>query len=357
MPKAHTKTRISSKVGKQPGSIDFIGTHTNKKVVIKIIDFNETEFEERPLDQAEECFMYKDKKSVTWIDVEGVHDTKTIEKIATHFGLHPLVMEDIANTQQRPKMEEFDDYIFVVIKMLRYNQTKQLIEAEHLSIVMGNNFVITFQEGLEGDVFDGIRERLRQGKGRTRKSGSDFLVYSMLDMVTDSYFVILESLGDKIEDLENEAILKPEASVVGGIYRMKREMMLMRKAVWPVREIINSISHSENNLIQKSTQIYLRDVYDHTIQIIDTIELYRDMLAGMLDIYLSSISYKMNSVMKVLTIIATIFIPLTFVTSIYGMNFEFMPELKWKYGYLMVWGIMLTGIGFMLYYFKKKQWF
>ena len=183
------------------------------------------------------------------------------------------------------------------------------------------------------------------------------LVYSLVDMVTDNYFLILENLGDKIEDLENEAITKPDSSILRQIYRMKREMMFMRKAVWPVREIINYMYHSENGLIHKETNIYLRDVYDHTVQIIDTIELYRDMLAGMLDIYLSSVSYKMNAVMKVLTIIATIFIPLTFITSIFGMNFEYMPELHWKYGYAMVWGIMVSAVGFMMYYFKKMKWF
>lgn len=357
MLKQSIETKISSKSGNQPGSVVFIGTHHQQNVVFNIISYSENGFEEKTALTPEECFEYRDKKAITWINIEGVHKVDILEKIGLHFGVHTLTLEDIANTQQRPKVEEFDSYLFVALKMLVYNSANGLVESEHLSIVFGANFVLTFQEGREGDVFNSLRFRLRNAKGKIRKLGSDFLAYSMIDVVTDNYFIILENLGEKIEEIENTAITNPDSSTLKEIYRMKREMMLMRKAVWPVREIINNISHSENDLIQKYTLMYLRDVYDHTIQIIDTIELYRDMLAGMLDIYLSSVSYKMNSVMKVLTIIATIFIPLTFVTSIYGMNFEFMPELKWKYGYAMVWTIMLTGIGFMLFYFKRKKWF
>jgi magnesium transporter len=326
-------------------------------VAIRIFDYNDENFEERPLSCAEECFAYKDKNSITWIDVDGLEKPEIIEKIGTHYGLHPLVMEDIANVDQRPKVEEFDDYIFLVLKMLSFDIETNHIIIEHVSVIIGKNFVITFQEGAKGDVFDTIRQRIRHGKGKIRKLNSDFLAYSLIDMIVDNYFLILENIGDKIEDVEQEVMTKPDTSTLRQIYRLKREMMYIRKAIWPVREMVNSLFHSESGLIHKTTHIYLRDVYDHAIQIIDTIEMNRDMLAGMLDIYLSSVSYRMNAVMKVLTIISTIFIPLTFVTSIYGMNFEFLPELKWEYGYFMVWGIMLCISGMMIYYFKRMKWF
>lgn len=330
---------------------------SKQEITIKVIDYSETEFDEKPLKCAEDCFLYRDTNSITWIDIEGVHDAAVIEKIGAHFGLHSLVMEDITNVDQRPKMEEFDNYIFISMKMLSYQEQTQQVQVEHCSLILGDKYVISFQEGLEGDVFDSLRNKLRSGRGKLRKSGSDFLVYSMVDMVIDNYFLILENLGEKIENLENESLNRPDTTTLKNIYRMKREMMFLRKAVWPMREIVNGITHSENKLINKTSDVHLRDIYDHTIQVIDTVELYREMLGSMLDIYLSSVSYKMNGIMKVLTIISTIFIPLTFVTSIYGMNFEFMPELKWKYGYLMVWIIMISAIVFMMYFFKKKKWF
>jgi len=239
--------------------------------------------------------------------------------------------------------------------MLHYNENAEKIKSEQFSLVLGPNFLITFQE-IQGDVFKTVRERIRKSKTRIRKAGCDYLAYALIDAIVDYYFVILEALGDKIEDIEIQLLDNPTRDTLETIHEMKREMIYLRKQIWPIREIINTLVKSESSLIQEQMHIYFRDVYDHTIQIIDTIESYRDILAGMLDIYLSTLSNKMNEVMKVLTIIATIFIPITFVAGIYGMNFKFMPELEWRWGYVLVWAIIVVTAGIMIGFFKKKQW-
>jgi magnesium transporter len=292
---------------------------------------------------------------VTWINIDGLHQLDIIEKVGQHFNIHPLVLEDIVNTGQRPKTEEFEDVIFVVLKMLHYNENSEKITSEQFSLVLGSNFLITFQE-IQGDVFRTVRERIRKSKTRIRKAGCDYLAYALIDAIVDHYFVILEALGDKIEDIETQLLDNPTRDTLEIIHEMKREMIYLRKQIWPIRELINSLVKGESSLINESTRLFFRDIYDHTIQIIDTIESYRDILSGMLDIYLSTLSNKMNEVMKVLTIIATIFIPITFVAGIYGMNFKFMPELEWRWGYVMVWAIIVVVVGIMISYFKKKKW-
>jgi magnesium transporter len=284
-----------------------------------------------------------------------------IEKIGKNFNLHPLLLEDILNTGQRPKAEDFEDHIFIVSKMLYFEETESEIISEQLSVIIGANFVISFQER-HGDVFNAVRERIRNGKGRIRKMGSDYLAYALLDAVVDHYFLILEKLGEKIEGLEEDLLTNPTTETMQSIHNLKREMIFLRKSVWPLREVVNSLEKGESKLIKKSTKIYLRDVYDHTIQVMDSVESFRDVLSGMLDLYLSVISNKMNEVMKVLTIIATIFIPLTFIAGIYGMNFNpeaspfNMPELNWHFGYPAVWLVMIL-IGLtMLGFFKNKKW-
>jgi magnesium transporter len=266
-----------------------------------------------------------------------------------------LVLEDILDTTQRPKMEDFESYIYFALKMLYQPEKNSEIIVEQISLILGNNFVISFQES-EGDVFNPIRDRIRSNKGRIRKMGSDYLAYALIDAIVDNYFVILEKIGDKIESIENKLIEDPSPENLQTIHYLKREMIFLRKSVWPLREVISVMQRSETELICKSTEIFLRDVYDHTIQVIDTIETYRDMISGMLDIYMSSVSNKMNEVMKVLTIFAAIFIPLTFIAGIYGMNFEFMPELHWEYGYLMVWIIIFVVGLSMIVYFRRKNW-
>ena len=264
-------------------------------------------------------------------------------------------MEDILNTDQRPKVEDYKDYLYIVLKML-HNVKGTEIVTEQISLILHPNFVISFQEGIEGDVFSPVRERLRGAKGRIRGMGADYLAYTLIDAIVDNYFAILEGIGERIEDLEEELVSHPKKETLHRIHELKREMIFLRKAVWPLREVISTLQRGDSPLIKNTTAIYLRDVYDHTIQVIDAIETSRDMLSGMLDIYLSSISNRMNEIMKFLTIIGTIFIPLTFIVGIYGMNFAFMPELKWRYGYFAVMAFMFAIGIIMLFYFKKKKW-
>jgi magnesium transporter len=288
--------------------------------------------------------------------VDHIDDVKMVEGLGECYGLHPLVLEDIMNTDQRPKIEDYGEYAFIVLKMLHYQERSGQIEPEQISLILGQNFVFSFQEGKTGDVFGPIRDRIRNGKGRVRKMGADYLVYSLVDAVVDNYFVILEKLGERVEFLEEELVAQPTPRTLKEIHSLKREMIFLRKALWPLREVIGVLERGESPLIRESTRIYLRDVYDHTIQVIDTIETIRDMVSGMLDIYLSSISNRLNAVMKVLTIIATVFMPLTFLAGLYGMNFKHMPELEWPWGYPMVLMIMLAVASSMLIYFKKKKW-
>jgi magnesium transporter len=348
-----TKKR-SKKAGLPPGTLVYIGDGKPTEPKITVLDYDEATFQEKEMGAVEECFSFKEKPTVTWINVEGIRQVEMIQKLGECYGLHPLVMEDILNTDQRPKMEDYGDYLYIVLKMLAYKENR--IEVEQVSLVLGSNFVISLQEGREGDAFDPIRERIRKGKGRQRKMGADYLSYTLLDATIDNYFVVLEKLGERIEFLEDALVTDPTTKTLQEIHGLKREMIFLRKAVWPLREVIGGLERGESLLIQESTRIYLRDVYDHTIQVMDTIETFRDMLSGMLDIYLSSVSNRLNAVMKVLTIIATIFMPLTFIAGLYGMNFKYMPELEWRWGYPAALLFML-GIGvFMLAYFRKKKW-
>jgi magnesium transporter len=347
--------RRTKKPGSPPGTLVYMGEKRTEVVRIAYMDYDEANFQEKQITNIEECFPFKATPSVTWINVDGLHDVPLIEKLGKQFELHPLILEDVLNTGQRPKFEDFEKYIFVVLKMLTYNEQEQSFDAEQVSIVLGSNFVISFQERV-GDVFDQIRDRIRNAKGRIRKTGPDYLMYLLLDAIVDNYFAVLEKLGERIELLEEELVVEPGEKTLHQIHLLKREMIFLRKSIWPLREVISGLQRSESPLIQQATGVYLRDVYDHTIQIIDTIESSRDMVSGMLDIYLSSISNRMNSVMKVLTIIATIFIPLTFIVGIYGMNFEHMPELKVWWAYPAVWLVMAAVATAMLIYFRRKKW-
>ena len=353
MPRVITKR--SKKAGLPPGTLIHIGEKKAEKVRIRILDYDESQFEEKEAKTVEECFPFKDTPTITWINIDGIHEVEIIEKIGKHFGFHPLLLEDILNTEQRPKMEDHEDYIFIVVKMLYYDEEEHEIEAEQVSIILGSNFVISFQEK-EDDVFNFVRDRIRNGKGRIRKAGADFLAYALVDAIVDHYFVIMEKIGEEIEVMEEELVTNPSPETLQAIHNLKREMISLRKSVWPVREVISGLERAESPLIHESTCIYLRDVYDHTIQVMDSVETFRDMVSGMLDIYLSSVSNKMNEVMKVLTIIATIFIPLTFIAGIYGMNFQYMPELQSKWGYPLVWLVMIAVLSSMIVYFKRKRW-
>ncbi|MDH3575479.1 MAG: magnesium/cobalt transporter CorA [Desulfobacteraceae bacterium] len=344
-----------TKAGASPGTLVHIGEQKVDDTRITLIDYDEAHLQERVLDGIEEAFPLKDLPTVTWINIDGLHEIDIIEKVGQHFNIHPLVLEDIVNTGQRPKTEEFEDFIYVVLKMLHYNENSGEISSEQFSLVLGPDFLISFQE-IQGDVFKTVRERIRKPKTRIRKAGCDYLAYALIDAVVDNYFLILEKLGENIETLEEDLLENPSPETLQTLHEMKREMIYLRKQIWPIREMINSLVKGETSLVNESTSLFFRDIYDHTIQIIDTIESFRDILSGMLDIYLSTLSNKMNEVMKVLTIIATIFIPITFVAGIYGMNFKFMPELEWRWGYVMVWAIIVVVVGIMIGFFKKKQW-
>jgi magnesium transporter len=346
----------SKKSGLPPGTLIHIGEKRGEKARLTIIDYDDASFQEKEAEDISECFPFKERPSVTWINVEGLHRVDILESLGRCYGLHPLVLEDILNTDQRPKMEDYGGYLFIVLKMLHFEEMKGTVLPEQISLVLGENFIISFQEGIEGDVFQPVRDRLRNDKGRIRKLGADYLVYSLIDAIVDNYFTILEKTGDAIEDIEEKLLGNPTPETLGEIHFLKREMIFLRKAVWPLREVLSGLERGESTLIKGTTKIYLRDIYDHTIQVIDTIETFRDMVSGMLDIYLSSINNRMSAVMKVLTIIATIFMPLTFIAGIYGMNFRYMPELGWHWSYPVLWLVIILIAGSMVVYFRKKEW-
>jgi magnesium transporter len=343
------------KAGVPPGTLIHIGEEKVEKVSITVIDYNEENLREKEIKNIKDIIPLKEKPTITWVNINGIHNVEIIEKIGDIFNLHPLLLEDIMNTGQRPKMENFEEYIFVVLKMIRYDDREDEVIVEQVSLILGPNYVVSFQE-VEGDVFETIRERLRNAKGRIRKKGADYLLYALIDAIVDNYFIILEKFGERIEDIEEELISESKVETLHAIQKIRREMIYLRKSVWPLREVVNSLQREESVMIEKSTDIFLRDVYDHTIQVIDSIESYRDVVSGMLDLYLSSISNKMNEVMKILTIFAAIFIPLTFIAGIYGMNFNFMPELNWRWGYFGVLIFMVFVGVTMLIYFKRKKW-
>lgn len=343
--------------GLPPGTLVFTGEKKVDQVTINLIDYKGHIVNERVITDPAECVNCTADGTISWIDVEGLHDVPLIQKLGESIGLHPLVLEDVLNVEQRSKMEQFDNYVYIVIKMFHINKETAEISPEQVSIILAKNYIVTFQEGIEGDTFHDVRERIRTNKGIITNMTTDYLVYTLIDSIIDSYFLLLEILGEKIEELEEELISSPEKSTLTKIYSLKREMLYLRKTVWPLREAISRLERGESEMITRATHIYLRDVYDHTINVLDTIETYRDMLSGMLDIYLSSISNRLNEVMKVLTIITTIFIPLSFIAGIYGMNFKFMPEINWKYGYPVVLGGMFTIGLLMVIYFKRKKWF
>lgn len=353
--------RRSKKAGLPPGTPVHVGEKKSEAVKITIIDYNKDNVEIREALTVEECFSYKGKPTVTWINIDGLHDVSFTENICKCFEIHPLIIEDILNTEQRPKIDIFDDYIFIVLKMHLWDEKAKEIKVEQISLIFGENFVLTFQE-IQGDVFDPVRERIKNGKGKIRALHADYLAYVLIDAVVDNYFKVLENVGDEIETIEEELVTNPMPQTLNKIHVLKREIIFLRKSVWPLREIINKVEREETSLIQDSTNIYLRDLYDHTIQIIDTVETFGDVISGMLEVYLSSVSNRLNEIMKILTIFAAIFIPLTLIAGIYGMNFNTqaspfnMPELNWYYGYPFAISTMaFIGIT-MFILFKKKGW-
>jgi len=353
---ANRPKRHSAKSGLPPGALVYIGEHRESDARAEMYLYDGKSCEHRVLPLEEIISQSGPHPGVAWINLEGIHDVTPLEKIGGAFGLHDLTLEDIPNTEQRSKLEDYPDYLFLVVRMLRYNRSERSIISEQLSMVLGGTFLLSFQEGVPGDVFDPIRERLKSDSSKIRTLGPDYLCYSMLDALVDNYFIILESVGEEIEELEERLLGDATQENLQSIHRIRRELIFLRKSAWPLREVILSLQRHESKLVSADTALYLRDVYDHVIQVIDTIEMYRDTLSGLADLYMSTISNRMNEVMKVLTIIATVFIPLTFIAGVYGMNFDVMPELRWPWGYLFAWGIMLAVAGGMLVYFRRKKW-
>ena len=353
MPKSFR--RMASKVGMPPGSLVYTGEKEQMAAKITVTRYNGQTIVERQLDAFDASQMVADPGEVTWINVTGVSKVKDLEKLGECFKIHPLVLEDILEVGQRPKVEDYDDYLYIVLNSIRPVGEDEELAAEEISLVLGPHYLLSFYVG-DDDIYAPVRARLRQGKGRIRKLGADYLAYALIDLVVDNYFLELEKFGDQVESLEDEVVARPSPQTLRDVHRFKNDMIMLRKSLWPLREVIARLERRESPLISESLGNYFRDVYDHTIIAIDTVETYRDILSGMLDIYLSSMSNRLNQIMKVLTIIATIFMPLTFITSLYGMNFKNMPELQWKYGYYGVIGVMLVIALGMIEYFRKKQW-
>jgi magnesium transporter len=335
-----------------------IHTDTNiPKVDLQVIHYDKEHYEEIQISNLSDLDKYMKGRGVTWLDIDGTHCNNTMKYLTDKLELHSLLVEDIHHHDHRPKTDEYEKHIFVMVKMLDYDQKKNKIETEQISFILGENYLVSFQEtGKTGDIFGPIRSRIKNKFGRHRKYGADYLLYSLLDIIIDHYFVILEQIGEKIELLEDEVINKPSSEKLNEIYVLKRELILLRHSVWPLREVISRLNQDNSDFVEPTTQIYIREAYDHSIQVIETLESYRDILSGLIDIYLSSLSNKMNSVMKVLTVISTIFMPLTFIAGIYGMNFKYMPELQWHNGYYMVLMGCATIAIAMLFYFKRKKW-
>lgn len=338
-----------------PGTVKYIGRKTATVTTLDIIDYSKEHFERFETQDIREAFKYEDATHITWINVNGLSNVEDIVTLGNHFDLHPLIQEDIVTTHQRPKIEEYEGYMFLVFKMLHYNKKEHLVK-EHVSMVMGKDYLLTFQEA-EGDVFNDLRERLEHGKGRLRSSGADYLMFAILDAVVDNYFEVAEFLSNKIELLEERLFDDKDENIPKEIQELKKEILKIRKAVLPLREVINRLEKIESPLIEERTNKYIRDLYDHIIQVNESIETYREMIWGLMDMYMTTISNKMNEVMKVLTIMASIFIPLTFLAGIYGMNFDNMPELHLKYGYFYLLGLMVLVFILMVWYFKRKKWF
>ena len=345
----------SRKSGLPPGSLVHIGAERTEPIRITVVDYAQDQFEEREVRAVEELASYRGKSTVTWIDVVGIHDPGVIGQIGSQFNIHPLLMEDIMNTTQRPKIDDLGQYICVILKVITFDDKSMELRIEQASLVFSDDFVLSFQESDSG-IFRPLRERIRNSLGKTRRMGTDYLAYALMDAAVDHYFVVMEKMGEKIDVLEDEVVANPKREVLRSVQQLRDEILLVRRSVWPLREVVSLLERAESPLIDKTTSLYFRDVYEHTIQVMDTVDTYRDILSGMFDIYLSSVSNRLNEVMKVLTIIATIFMPLTFIAGVYGMNFQFMPGLKSEYGFWIMGAFMLLVFAGMFAAFRKRKW-
>ncbi|TYA74928.1 magnesium/cobalt transporter CorA [Seonamhaeicola marinus] len=343
-------------IGLIPGTPVYQGTKENGTLELEIFNYSIDSFSETKANNIKEISNLLNDDCTTWININGLSNIEAIKGLGAQFEFHPLLIEDIVNTLQRPKIDEYDNYALCVLKMLHFDKNNKLV-IEHVSFVLGKNYMLTFQEA-EGDVFNPIRERLRTSRGLVRKMGADYLLYALIDIIVDNYFIMTDDLSSKIETLEDDIFnaSKKNDDLVFEIQNLKREILRIRKAVYPLREVVSSLNKMDGSLVKEKTNLYLSDLHDHVIQVSENVDIYREMIWGLMDIHQTTLSNKMNEIMKVLTIIATIFIPLTFIAGIYGMNFENIPELKYKYAYFMLWGFMIFIFVGMLYYFKRKKW-
>ena len=340
----------------EPGALIHIGEVYSEKVKISIVEYSKDTFAENDNASIQDAVHYIGTPELSWINIQGIHDPEIIDAIGKAFGMHPLVMEDILNTTQRAKLDDYKQYLYIVLRLLNYDPEYQSIDEEQISILVKKDCVLTFQESGK-DFFKGIRERIRKPNSKFREMGTDFLCYAIIDWIIDQQFTVLEKVDDKLETLEEDLLNSPHTGILLKIEKTRREIILLRKAVWPIRDLISQFNRIDSPLIQESARVFMRDVYDHTIQLIDTIESFRDIVSGMLDLYLSNLTQRTNEIMKVLTVVSTIFVPLTFLASLYGMNFDNIPELHAKYGYYTLLGVMAIIASCMVYFFYRKKWF
>ncbi len=348
--------RVTKPLAQSPGTIHFSGKQRVDQVGIQIIDFDRDHLDVRTVDDVSECFGYRDTPTITWINVNGLHDTEVIRVLGERFGVHPLALEDVVSTQQRPKIEDYDDHLFLICRMLRVEPGTTKVQSEQLRLVLGRGFLLSFQER-PGDVFNPVRERLKRPQGRLRNGHADYLAYCLVDAVIDNYFVVGETFGEAIEDLEALVLADTAQDPLNTIHGLKRELVMLRRAVSPLRDVVAELRRNDSPLVDASTATFLRDAHDHAVQVNETVESFRDLLTGLQDLAMANMSNRMNDVMKVLTIFASIFVPLTFVAGVYGMNFEHMPELGWPWAYPVFWTIIVSITSAMLVYFRRKKWF
>jgi magnesium transporter len=348
--------KMKKRIGLPPGSLVHIGSRKEDNVRISLIDYSLESSREQNISAIEEVFPCFTSPSVSWINIDGLHDTELFSALGKELSLHPLLLEDILDTGQRPKLELYPDHLLIILKMITWNEGEGKIDFEQISFIMGEHYIISWQEH-KGDVFEHVRQRIRNDKSRIRKSGTDYLLYSLLDAIIDNYYLMLSNLGDTIESIEAELVDDPSQDLLTAIHSLKRDVLFLRKSIWHLRSVISNLNRIDSPAITPEVITYMRDLHDNTVQVIDTIETYREIISGLLDIYLSSLSNRMNQVMKVLTIFAAIFIPLTFIAGVYGMNFHYLPELSWKYAYPVWWLIVIAISSIMIIFFKKKNWF
>jgi len=348
--------RRTKKTGLPPGTLVHIGEQSIEPVQMQVIDYNAEECTVHIINSVEEIYHFKDSENISWINIDGVHNTEIIEKIGEHFNIHSLTLEDIVSTGQRPKVDDYDNYLYIVFKMFTFDKSSVEIKSEQVSLIVSERFLLTFQE-THGDIFDNVRNRLKLNKGRLRKMGTDYLAYSIIDTVVDHYYVVIENLGERLEQIVVQLYEIPKTKYLKDTQDLKREILFLRKSIIPLHEVIEMMRKGESDLISENTKLYLNDLHDHIMQIIDTTDLYLEMITHQSEVYFEHVNLQVNEIMKVLTIMASIAIPMTVIASIYGMNFKHFPELEWKWGYPMVWGVMIFISVVLLAYFKKRKWF